>query len=53
VTRGVASFLRPYGVPESALDRMLKTGPYDISYLTEQELLSVGAHINHTVLRMP
>jgi len=51
VTRGAASFLRPYGVPESALQRMLVTGPNEMSFLTEEELTAMGAHINHDVLR--
>ncbi len=50
-TRGAAAFLRPYGVPESALRRMLSSGPYSMGFVTDDELVSMGAHINRNVLR--
>lgn len=51
VTRNIAVFLRPAGVPESALTRMLTAGPYDMAFLSDDELEAMGAHVNRNVLR--
>jgi hypothetical protein len=50
-TQEVADLLKSYGVPRSVLARMLRTGPYDMAFLTDKELTDCGAHINRNVLR--
>ena len=42
-TRRVARTLRAYGVPRSIIERMVRTPPHRITYVTDAELAEIGA----------
>ena len=42
-THGIARTLRAYGVPRWVVERMMRTPPKDITYLSDAELRQIGA----------
>jgi hypothetical protein len=42
-THRVARTLRAYGVPRSIIERMIRTSPHRITYVTDTELAAIGA----------
>jgi hypothetical protein len=42
-THRVARTLRAYGVPRSIVERMMRTPPHRITYVTDSELAAIGA----------
>jgi hypothetical protein len=46
-THRVARTLRAYGVPRSIIERMVRTPPQKITYVTDAELAAIGALVMH------
>ena len=44
-TRRVAHALRSYGVPKWVVERMMRTPPRGMTYLSDAELRQIGAHV--------
>ena len=44
-THRVARTLRAYGVPKWVVERMMRTPPQDMTYLSDAELRQIGAHV--------
>ena len=43
LTRNVARILRSYGVPKGVIEKMMRTHPQDMTYLSDAELRQIGA----------